>query len=142
VVNETGSAPARHLPPITEAAVTSMALVIAGGIYLAAYLPHQAPLALPIVLVAAGVVVLLVAISMLLRLPDFAWDRFFQVSGWALVAYVVIAGMLEFVFIIDQTRGALLVLMTTILVIFALDIPIVLGFSVARYQETGGSPQT
>jgi mannitol-specific phosphotransferase system IIBC component len=50
--------------------------------------------------------------------------------------------MLEFVFIIDQTRGALLVLMTTILVIFALDIPIVLGFSVARYQETGGSPQT
>ena len=79
---------------------------------------------------------------MLLRLPDFAWDRFFQVSGWALVAYVVIAGMLEFVFIIDQTRGALLVLMTTILVIFALDIPIVLGFSVARYQETGGSPQT
>ncbi|MGA9919815.1 MAG: hypothetical protein WBR23_00930, partial [Candidatus Dormiibacterota bacterium] len=53
----------------------------------------------------------------------------------ALVAYVVIAGMLEFVLLVDQTRGALLLLMTITLTIFAVDIPIVLGFSVARHQE-------
>lgn len=130
----------RALPPVAQTAVASMACVIAGGIYLAAYIPHQAPLVLPSVLISVGGVLLLLAGSMLLRLRAFAWDRFFQVSGWALVAYVVIAGMIEFVLLVDQTRGALLTLMTIVLVIFALDIPIVLGFSVARYQELPSSP--
>lgn len=130
----------RPLPPVTQTAVASMACVIAAGIYLAAYLPHQAPVALPSVLIAAGGLLLLSAAAMLVRLRHFAWDRFFQVSGWALVAYVVIAGMIEFVLLVDQTRGALLTLMTITLAIFALDIPIVLGFSVARYQESSPSP--
>jgi hypothetical protein len=120
--------------------VVSMALVIAGGIYLAAYLPKQAPLALPTGLVTAGVMLFLVAAAMLTRLREFAWNRFFQVGGWVLLAYLVIVGMLEFVLVIDQTRGALLALLTVILLIFALDIPILLGFSVARHQQTSDSP--
>jgi hypothetical protein len=120
--------------------VLSMAMVIAGGIYLAAYLPKQAPLPLPIALVTAGVVLFVVAALMLTRLGEFAWDRFFQVGGWALLAYVVIVGMLELVLVIDQTRGALLALLTVILLIFALDIPLLLGFSVARFQETASPP--
>ncbi|MGC1183865.1 MAG: hypothetical protein WBA31_01775 [Candidatus Dormiibacterota bacterium] len=128
------------LPPVTQTAVASMACVIAGGIYLAAYIPHQPPVVLPSVLISVGAVLLLLAGSMLLRLRNFAWDRFFQVSGWALVAYLVIAGMIEFVLLVDQTRGALLTLMTIALTIFALDIPIVLGFSVARYQDVSSSP--
>jgi hypothetical protein len=117
-----------------------MAMVIAGGIYLAAYLPKQAPLPIPIALVTAGAVLFVVAAVMLSRLGEFAWDRFFQVGGWALLAYVVIVGMLELVLVIDQTRGALLALLTVILLIFALDIPVLLGFSVARFQEPAGSP--
>jgi hypothetical protein len=117
-----------------------MAMVVAGGIYLAAYLPKQAPLPLPIALVTAGVVLFAVAAVMVTRLSEFAWDRFFQVGGWALLAYVVIVGMLELVLVIDQTRGALLALLTVILLIFALDIPLLLGFSVARFQETTDSP--
>lgn len=132
--------PGRQLPPITAVVMASMAMVIAGGIYLAAYLPKQAPLPLPIALVTAGVLLFVIAAVMLTRLGDFAWDRFFQVGGWALLAYVVIVGMLEFVLVIDQTRGALLALLTVILLIFALDIPVLLGFSVARFQETAGSP--
>ncbi|HUY09825.1 MAG TPA: hypothetical protein VMW80_10345 [Candidatus Dormibacteraeota bacterium] len=142
MVSEHGPAPTRQLPPIVETAVTSMALVIAGGIYLAAYLPRQAPLPVPIVLISLAGVVLLAAVVMLTRLRDFAWDRFRQVSGWALVAYVVIAGMLEYVLLVDQTRGALLLLLTITLTIFALDIPIVLGFSVARHQEVGTRPSS
>lgn len=116
-----------------------MATVIAAGIYLAAYLPKQAPLPLPTALVVVGVLLFLVAAAMLTRLGNFAWSRFLQVGGWALLAYLVIVGMLEFVLVIDQTRGALLALLTVILLIFALDIPILLGFSVARYQEARGS---
>jgi hypothetical protein len=131
--------PDRQLPPITAAVVVSMATVIAAGIYLAAYLPKQAPLPLPTALVVVGVLLFLVAAAMLTRLGNFAWSRFLQVGGWALLAYLVIVGMLEFVLVIDQTRGALLALLTVILLIFALDIPILLGFSVARYQEARGS---
>jgi len=141
-VTEPSSAPTRAFPPITQTAVASLAFVIAGGIYLAAYLPHQAPLVLPTGLIAIGAVLLLAAVAMVTQLGDFAWDRFFQVSGWALVAYLVIAGMIEFVLVIDQTRGALLALLTLTLAIFALDIPIVLGFSVARHQEVASSPTT
>ena len=129
-----------QLPPVTAVVVTSMAMVIAGGIYLAAYLPKQAPLPLPIALVTVGVVLFSVAAVMLTRLGEFAWDRFLQVGGWALLAYVVIVGMLELVLVIDQTRGALLALLTVILLIFALDIPVLLGFSVARFQETTSPP--
>ena len=132
--------PGRQLPPITALVVASMAMVIAGGIYLAAYLPKQAPLPIPIALVTAGAVLFVVAAVMLSRLGEFAWDRFFQVGGWALLAYVVIVGLLELVLVIDQTRGALLALLTVILLIFALDIPVLLGFSVARFQEPAGSP--
>jgi hypothetical protein len=138
MVTPDSTAPARQLPPVVETAVASMALVIAGGIFLAAYLPRQAPLPIPIALISLAAVFLLAAVVMLTRLSDFAWDRFFQVSGWALAAYVVIAGMLEYVLLVDQTRGALLLLMTITLSIFALDIPIVLGFSVARHQEVAG----
>ena len=41
-----------------------------------------------------------------LRLRDFAWERFLQVAGWALLAYAVIAGMIEYAFVYDKTRGA------------------------------------
>lgn len=129
----------RRLPRVAELAVTSMALVIVAGIYLAAYLPRQGPLLLPTALVAVSAALLLANAFILLRLRDFAWDRFFLVAGWAWLAYLLIAGMLEFVFLIDQTRGALLTLMTVILLIFSVDIPILLGFSVARYQGTGNS---
>ncbi|MGH7642694.1 MAG: hypothetical protein ACRENX_06720 [Candidatus Dormibacteria bacterium] len=135
MVTETTPALSQKLPPVVEVTVASMAFVIAGGIFLASYLPHQAPLPVPSALIALAALLLLSAIVMLSQVGEFAWDRFRQVSGWALVAYVVIAGMLEYVIVDDGTSGALLLLITVTLIIFALDIPIVLGFSVARHQQ-------
>jgi hypothetical protein len=124
----------RRLPPVDWLAGASMALVIVGGIYLAAYLPRRAPLELPIGLLAAAGALLLVNAVVLWRLREFAWRTFLRVAGWAAVAYAVIAGMLEYIFVLDHTRGAELTLMTLILLVFAIDIPILLGFGVARYQ--------
>ncbi|MGH7691166.1 MAG: hypothetical protein ACRENY_08720 [Candidatus Dormibacteria bacterium] len=139
-MTDPGAAPGQGLPPVTQTVVGSMALVIAGGIYLAAYLPLQAPLLAPVILLAGGGLLLLAAVAMLLRIREFAWDRFWQVGGWALLAYVVISGMIEYVLLMDQTSGALLALFTITLVIFAVDIPIVLAFSVASHQEVQHSP--
>ncbi|HEY6276462.1 MAG TPA: hypothetical protein VIX86_09015 [Streptosporangiaceae bacterium] len=124
----------RKLPPVTGLAVTAMALVIAGGIDLAAHLPRPAPLGPPAAALAAAVVAMLAAAAVLAGVRDFAWRTFFVVAGWTLAAYVVIAGMLEFVFVLDHTPGRLLTVLTLMLVVFAIDVPLLLAFSVARYQ--------
>ena len=121
-------------PPISVVCVVSMALVLSGGVYLAAYLPRPAPLDPAVGLVAAAGAALLGAIALVASLRDFAWDTFFVVAKWALLAYAVIAGILEYVFVYDGTRGTMLVLLTLSLVIFAVDIPVLFGFSVARFH--------
>ncbi|MGZ4392665.1 MAG: hypothetical protein ACXVRK_11195 [Gaiellaceae bacterium] len=55
---------------------------------------------------------------LLSRARDFAWWRFFQVMRWGLLAYFVVAGMLEYTFLYDHTHGALLAIMTCMLVLF------------------------
>jgi hypothetical protein len=119
---------------VAQVAVLSMALVITGGIYMAAHIPARVSLALPIgLLVAAGALVLANLVQ-LARLGKFAWSTFFLVGKWSLVAYLVITGMLEYIFVLDGTRGSTLAIMTVMLAIFALDVPVLLAFSVARYQ--------
>lgn len=132
---EPASGARRRLPPVAELAVTSLALVIVAGIYLVAHLPQRAPLGPAVGLLAAAGVLLVTDAALVGSLRPFAWRVFFQVAGWSLVAYLVIAGLLEFIFIFDHTRGALLVVLTFSLLVFALDIPILFGFSVARYQD-------
>lgn len=132
-----GRVAARTLPPVAELLMASMALVIASGIYLAAHLPQRAPLGPAVGLLAAGGALLAISAALVSRLRPFAWRVFFQVAGWALVAYVVIAGLLEFTFVYDNTRGSMLVVLTLSLLVFALDIPLLLGFSVARYSDPG-----
>jgi hypothetical protein len=124
----------RRLPPVTPLALTALMLVVAGGIYLAAHLPRPAPLGPAVAALAAAAVALLAAAAVLARVRDFAWRTFFVVGGWTLAAYLVIAGMLEFVFVLDHTRGGLLVVLTLMLAVFAVCVPLLLAFSVARYQ--------
>jgi hypothetical protein len=69
------------------------------------------------------------------RLQQFAWPRFFVVFRWGLLAYVISAGMIGFAFIRDHTRGAPLALVLVMLVIFALDVPLVIAFTAARYSS-------
>jgi hypothetical protein len=134
-LGERQSRAARRLPPIAELAVGSLALVIVAGIYLVAHLPQRAPLGPAVGLLAAAGALLVANAGLVSSLRPFAWRVFFQVAGWTLVAYVVIGGLLEFIFLFDHTRGAMLVVLTFSLLIFALDIPILFGFSVARYQD-------
>jgi len=123
------------LPPIGEIAIAAMALIIVGGITLASRLPHPAPLPLLIALLAAAAVLVLTDVVLLARLRDFAWPLFFQVAGWSLLAYSVMYGILEFTFVYDHVTGSTLVVMTLMLVVIAIDIPLLFGFSVARYAE-------
>jgi hypothetical protein len=126
----------RRVPPVGSLGVVSMVLTIVSVIYLASHMPRVPPLGIPIALMTAAGAVLLVNVVLLARIRDFAWRPFKLVFGWALVAYIVIAGMLEFVFLYDHTRGGVLVLMTLSLVSFTVNVPLLLGFGVARYQSS------
>jgi hypothetical protein len=109
-------------------------VVVGGGVYLAAYLPRHAPLGPAYGILALAVVLLGTNVGVLARVRPFAWGRFFSVARWALLAYLVFAGILEYVFVLDGTRGGLLIVLTVMLAIYAVNIPLLLAFSVARYQ--------
>jgi hypothetical protein len=122
-------------PPVTELGMASLALIVAGGIYLASHIPNHVPLAPAIVLLAVSALLLVINMILLSRVKEFDWERFFQVAKWSLLAYVVIAGMIEYVFLRNHTRGGPLVILTLSLVIFAIHVPILVGFTVARFYN-------
>jgi hypothetical protein len=122
------------LPPVTEVCVAAMIAIIAGGIYMASHLPKAAATTLPIIVIVVGFALIGWNVLVLSRLREFSWSSFWLVGRWALLAYVVIGGMLAFVFVRDGTRGTQLVLVTLMLIAYALIIPMLLAFSVARYQ--------
>lgn len=125
----------RRLPPIAEIAVAAMTLIIVGGITLASRLPRPAPLPVLVALLAVAAVLVLADVVLLTRLREFAWSVFFRVAKWSLLAYAVMYGMLEFTFIYDHVPGSTLVVLTLMLVVIAIDVPLLFGFSVARYAE-------
>jgi len=126
----------RRLPPVTQLGMLSLALVIAGGIYLAAHLPRHVPLGPAVALVGASALVLAGNMLALARVRGFPWERFFEIARWALVGYAIVAGMIEYVFLRNQLSGGPLVVMTISLILFAFNVPILIAFTVARYQET------
>ncbi len=125
----------RRLPPVGELAIVSLALVVVGGILMASYVPRRPPLGVPIALAAVSAAATLVGAFLLSRLQQFAWERFFVVFRWALLAYAISAAMIGFAFIRDHTRDAPLALVLVMLVIYALDVSLVIAFTVARYSS-------
>jgi len=124
----------RRLPPVTQLGAASLACVAVGVIWLAAYLPKRAPLGVSVGFLAAAALLLAANAVLLSRVGAFAWGRFFQVLRWGLLAYLVVAGMLEYTFLYDHTRGAVLAVMTGMLVLFTVNVPLLMAFTVARHQ--------
>lgn len=129
----------RAFPPIDKLADLALVLVICGGVYMATHVGRPSSLAPAWALWALAAGALVIDVVLLARLRDFAWARFRQVAGWSLVAYIVEASMIGFAFVYDGTRGATLVLVLAMLTMFALVVPLLLGFAVARYQSPDGS---
>ncbi len=125
----------RPYPPVGWLSTGALGLVIIGGILMASYAPRLAPLGLASALLCAGVVLLGASAVLLFRIPTFAWSTFRTVFKWALLAYVITAGMIEFAFVRDHTRGSSLLIVSLMLVVFALSVPTTIAFTVARFAE-------
>lgn len=125
----------RPMPPVGWLSTGALGLVVVGGILLASYAPRVAPLGVATALLCVAVVLLLAAGVLLARIQDFAWGTFANVFKWALLAYVITSGMIEFAFVHDHTRGSSLVLVTLMLGVFALSVPTTIAFTVARFAD-------
>ena len=125
----------RRLPPIIEIGSVGLLFSIAGVIYLSSYVPGHPSLAPAIGLLGASAAIVGGNVLILSRIPHFAWPMFWQVWRWTMLAYAIIAGMLMYVFIYDQIPTGQLTLLVLTLAVFAVDIPVMLAFSVARYQQ-------
>jgi hypothetical protein len=125
----------RRLPPVTQVGMVSLALIVAGGIYLSSHLPQHVSLAPAIVLLAASALLLAANLAMLARVRGFAWGRFFEVAKWSLVAYAIIAGLIEYAFVRNHLSGGPLVVLTLSLAVFAVHVPTLIGFTVARFYD-------
>ncbi len=124
-----------HLPPIIETGVVALALAISGVIYLTSTLPDVPPIAPAVGLLAAAAVVVALSLVVLARTDGFAWHRFFLVFRWTVLGYGLIAGLLMFVFIHNDLPARQLALLAATLAIGAIDIPMILSFSVAQFAE-------
>ena len=132
-MSERDRADAVRLPPVTQLGMLSLGLVLVAGIYLSAHLPQHVSLGPAIALLAASAVVFAGNVLALLRVDGFPWARFLFVARRALLAYAIIAGMIEYVFLRNHTSGGPLVVLTLSLVVFAVNVPLLIGFTVARY---------
>jgi hypothetical protein len=124
----------QKLPPVTQVGMLSLALIVAGGIYLSAHIPNHVPLGPAVVLLVLSAALLVGNLLSLTRVKGFHWDRFFGVAKWALLAYAVTAGTIEYVFVRNDLSGGPLVVLSLSLVVYAVHVPMLIGFTVARYD--------
>lgn len=121
-------------PPVALLATLSLAVVIVGGIVMVSSMPQLPPLIVPVGALVVSGLLFAGAVGTLVTQRRFAWTTFRRVWGWALLAYAVSGGMIEFAFLHNHVSGTPLVLLTVMLLLFVLDVPLIIGFTVARYQ--------
>jgi hypothetical protein len=126
----------RSLPPIIPVGCVALLCAVGGVIYLAASIPGHPSLIPAICLLAASAVIVGGNVVALSRLDGFAWWMFWKVWVWAMLGYAVIAGMLMYIFIYDGVPAGQLTLLLLTLAVFAVNIPLMLAFSVARFQPS------
>jgi hypothetical protein len=125
----------RRLPPVTELGMLSLALIVAGGIYLASNLTGDISLAPAVVLLVLSACLVVVNLVLIARVPDFNRERFVGVGRWALLAYAITAGLIEYAFLRNGVAGGALVVLTLSLVVYAVHVPMLIAFTVARYAD-------
>lgn len=130
----------RTLPPIPALCEASLAATIAAAVVLAAQLPSTSDLLGPILL--AGIAWLLIAITaiVLATIRPFNFRVLKMVSLRQFLAELVVAGMLEFVFLRDHLPAGPLVVFTILVGSFSVSVAMLIGFQVARWQEPEPQP--
>lgn len=124
----------RKMPPVIGLCMAALTLAIIGGVLIASQIGTEPSLTLPRVLVVIALVVEVTAVAIMIRVRPFAWGLFRRVFGVALCAYVVQSGIIGWTFVKNDVPAAPFIVLTGGLVVFATIVPLMIAFTVARYQ--------
>ena len=113
---------------------TIISCILAAGIIISR-MPGPAPMWGSVMWMCIAIVLTLVSIVLIIRKKPFARKLFFKVAKWVFLYILVLTGVGEYVLVFDGVRGETLVVMTTILLLFLVNIPMLWGFSVARHER-------
>jgi hypothetical protein len=123
-----------RLPEPNLISVASVVLVFFTIGTLVSYLPDRAPLVATLTLLGLAIAALVLAVLRLVTGRTYPWQSFFVVARPAFFAVSAAAGFIEFAFIHDHMRGSSLAIATTGLALLVLNLPLLLGYSVARHE--------
>lgn len=134
----------QHVPHLGDTSRSPVAVCVIGSLVcaflgigvIAAYLPAEVLLAWPVGFLVASTLLLFAALALLARRRHFAWALFFAVARWVLLVTLIFSAMAAYVLIYDGTSGVTLAIMAAVLVLSAIDIPILIAFNVARHERT------
>ena len=126
--------------PIVAASIAAIAFAFLAIGVIAAYLPKSVPLAWPETFLVISAILTVVAVVLLSRRQSFAWPLFFEVVRWVCILPLIFAATAIFIFLADGTSGVTLGIMIAVLLLAAINIPLVIGFSVARHERVQDSP--
>jgi hypothetical protein len=125
----------RSVPPVVIVAMAALTLAITGGILVVAQIGEEPRLAVPTLFVVGAAVLEIAAVVMSATVRPFAWARFFLVFRWALLAYALQSAVIAWSFVINDVPGRPLAVLLVGLVVFATIVPLMIAFTVARYQS-------
>lgn len=120
--------------PVVACLVGSLVCAFLGIGVIAAYLPAPVPVGWPIGFLAASVALLAAATGLLRLRRRFAWALFFAVARWVFVGTSIFSLMGVYVMVYDGTSRLALNVMIAVLLLSAIDIPLVIAFNVARHE--------
>lgn len=125
----------RRLPPIVGLAMAALTFAVVGGVIVAAQFGLTgASLVVPAVFVVGALVLEAITVVVMARIRPFAWVRFRQVFLIALAAYVLQSAIIGWTFLKNDTPAGPLLVLTGGLVVFATIVPLMIAFTVTRYQ--------
>ena len=62
-------------------------------------------------------------------------------AKWAFLAYAISAALIEYAFVRNDLSGGPLIVLSLSLVVYAVHVPVLIGFTVARYYDAAESSQ-
>ncbi len=124
------------IPPPNAFAVLVLVLVLIAIGTVASYLPGPAPLDVTLPVMEVALVAYAGAVWRLFGTRTYAWPTFFAVARPAFWASATGALIIEFAFHHDDTAGWSSAILSTGLALIVLDLPLLLGYSIARNDPT------
>ena len=130
------ASPIAKAGPSALAATAALTCAVLGGIYMAATIGAHSSLLPAVIISVAAYLFMTVSLVGLILDKHYSRPSFVKYVRGALLAYLLEAGILEFIFAYDQVPSKVFAILSALLVIFATSVPVIIGHTVAGVEPS------